>query len=258
MSELSSTRRILVADDDPERLQALVGRLQREGFDVLSAQDGLEALDRAREDVPDAIILNLLLRRIDGLRVCEILKSNPATTNIPVLLMAGVHVDADEGDDGHEEDRRPDDPVEDGEDAHPEQVHGPRDRGHERVLDRPLPALPGDGLREDLEDDPEVGPDHGADQQDRGDLLDVDVAAGRRDALRDEDDRERVRDRPDKERDVPPDVALDEVDVPLDHAAEPDQLVAQRKAHGSHDGSPPFSNAWPLAAKNASSSVSAP
>ncbi len=47
--------------------------------------------------MPDAIILNLLLRRIDGLRVCEILKSNPATTNIPVLLMAGVHVDADEG-----------------------------------------------------------------------------------------------------------------------------------------------------------------
>ena len=97
MTELSSTRRILVADDDPERLQALVARLQREGFDVLSAQDGLEALDQAREELPDAIILNLLLRRIDGLRVCEILKSNPATTNIPVLLMAGVHVDADEG-----------------------------------------------------------------------------------------------------------------------------------------------------------------
>src|SRR5437879_6782706 len=97
MSELSSARRLLVADDDPERLQALVARLQREGFDVLSAQDGLEALDRAREELPDAIILNLLLRRIDGLRVCEILKSNPATTNIPVLLTAGVHVDADEG-----------------------------------------------------------------------------------------------------------------------------------------------------------------
>jgi len=97
MSELTSTRRILVADDDPERLRALMERLQREGFDVLSAQDGLEALDRAREELPDAIILNLLLRRIDGLRVCEILKSNPATTNIPVLLMAGVHVDADEG-----------------------------------------------------------------------------------------------------------------------------------------------------------------
>src|SRR5205085_2621505 len=67
------------------------------GFSVIGAQDGLEALDRAREEIPDAIVLNLLLRRIDGLRVCEILKSNPATTNIPVLLTAGVHVDADEG-----------------------------------------------------------------------------------------------------------------------------------------------------------------
>jgi signal transduction histidine kinase len=90
-------RRILVAEDDAERLKAIVSRLEQEGFKVLEAQDGLEALDRAREEVPDAIILNLLLRRIDGLRVCEILKSNPATTNIPVLLMTGVHVDPDEG-----------------------------------------------------------------------------------------------------------------------------------------------------------------
>jgi signal transduction histidine kinase/uncharacterized protein (DUF302 family) len=97
MSEQGTPRRILIADDDPERLRTSVERLQREGFTVLSAQDGLEALDRAREELPDAIILNLLLRRIDGLRVCEILKSNPATTNIPVLLTAGVHVDADEG-----------------------------------------------------------------------------------------------------------------------------------------------------------------
>jgi signal transduction histidine kinase/uncharacterized protein (DUF302 family) len=93
----TSGRRILVADDDPERLEIVRERLQREGFAVIAAQDGLEALDRARQDLPDAIVLNLLLRRIDGLRVCEILKSNPATTNIPVLLMAGVHVDADEG-----------------------------------------------------------------------------------------------------------------------------------------------------------------
>jgi signal transduction histidine kinase len=97
MTEQATTRRILVAEDDPERLRTITERLQREGFEVLAAQDGLEALDRAREELPDGIVLNLLLRRIDGLRVCEILKSNPATTNIPVLLMAGVHVDADEG-----------------------------------------------------------------------------------------------------------------------------------------------------------------
>jgi signal transduction histidine kinase len=90
-------RRILVAEEDPDRLRAMVDRLTQEGFAVIKAQDGLEALDRAREELPDAIVLNLLLRRIDGLRVCEILKNNPATTNIPVLLLAGVHVDPDEG-----------------------------------------------------------------------------------------------------------------------------------------------------------------
>jgi signal transduction histidine kinase/uncharacterized protein (DUF302 family) len=90
-------RRVLVAEDDPERLRAIEERLRAAGYAVLSAGDGLEALDRAREELPDAIVLNLLLRRIDGLRVCEILKSNPATTNIPVLLMAGVYVDPDEG-----------------------------------------------------------------------------------------------------------------------------------------------------------------
>src|SRR5207245_9223105 len=97
VSEQGTPRRILIADDDPERLRSSVERRQQEGFTVLSAQDGLEALDRAREELPDAIILNLLLRRIDGLRVCEILKSNPATTNIPVLLTAALHEDSDEG-----------------------------------------------------------------------------------------------------------------------------------------------------------------
>ncbi len=90
-------RRILVAEDDPDRLQSIELQLREGGFDLLAAQDGLEALDLAREELPDAIVLSLLLRRIDGLRVCEILKSNPATTNIPVVLLAGAHVDPDEG-----------------------------------------------------------------------------------------------------------------------------------------------------------------
>ena len=169
----------------------------------------------------------------------------------------------EERDDAEQQDR-PHDPVDDREQAHPEQVHRARERRHERVLDRPLPALPGDGLGEDLEDDPEVGPDHGADEQDRRHLVDVDLPAGGLDALGDEDDRERVRDRPDEERDVPPDVALDEVDVALDDAGEADELVAERlrplPAHHSSSSSSlvSSSNARPVAAKNASSSVSAP
>jgi hypothetical protein len=161
-----------------------------------------------------------------------------------------------------EQEDRADDAVDDRERAHAEQVNRARERRHERVLDRPFPALPRNGLGEDLEDDPEVGPDHGADEQDRGHLVDVDLPAAGLDALGDEDDRQGVRDGPDEEGDVPPDVALDEVDVALDDAGEADQLVPDGCgcAFGHQSSSSGFSssNERPVAAKNASSSVAAP
>ena len=141
--------------------------------------------------------------------------------------MAEVETE-EQGHDPEQQDR-PDDPVDDREQAHPEQVDGSRERGHERVLDRPFPALPGDGLGEDLEDHAEVGPDDSADEQCRRQALDVDAAARGLHALADEDDRERVGDRPDEERDVPPDVALDQVDVALEDAGEPDELVTENR-----------------------------
>ena len=121
--------------------------------------------------------------------------------------------------------RRAHEAVEHRVDAHADQVHRPRDRRHERVLDRPFPALPRDRLGDDLEDDPEERPDHAADEQLRREL----VLRGRRevDAARDEHDRERVGDRPEQEREVPEEVALRQVQVALDDAVEPDQLVAE-------------------------------
>src|SRR5262249_23979108 len=106
-------------------------------------------------------------------------------------------------------------------------------------------------------------PDHAADQQLRRELV---LQRGRRvDALGDEDDRERVRARPEEERDLPPHVALDEVPVALDDAAEADELVSDsccslgdHYANTSRSLSPsvPSANVRPVAAKNASSSVS--
>ena len=152
------------------------------------------------------------------------------------------------------------DAVEHGERAHAEQVHGARERGHERVLDRPLPALPGDGLREDLEHDPEVGPDDRADQQDRRLALDVERAAAGLDAVGDEDDRQRVGDRPDEERELPPAVALDQVGC----CARPRRAgrwpAAERAWSRCASGRLlvvvlASSSARPVAARNASSSV---
>src|SRR5262249_12181751 len=124
-----------------------------------------------------------------------------------------------------------------------------------------------DGLGDDLEDDPEVCPDDAADQELRRER----VLLGLRDvdAARDEDDRQRVGDRPEQERDVPEQVALRQVEVALDDAGEPDQLVPdrlrarQRCAHYANtsrslSSSVSSSNVRPVAAKKASSRVSTP
>src|SRR5260370_534988 len=126
------------------------------------------------------------------------------------------------------------------------------------------PALPRDRVRDELEDDPEEGPDDRADEQARRES----VLPRRREMhrARDEHDRERVRNRPDHEREVPQEVALREIDVALDDAAEADQLAPQRRGYCGHPNtslispstSPSCSKTRPVAAKNASSSVCTP
>src|SRR5207244_13143154 len=114
------------------------------------------------------------------------------------------------------------------------------------------------------EDDAEERPDDGADEQHRCEP--VLLCGGQVDRAGDEHDRERVRDRPDHEREVPEEVALGEVDVALDDAAEADQLAAQRRGYCGHPNTSLISsssvcsssNVRPVAAKNASSSVCTP
>src|SRR5207237_4006933 len=120
-----------------------------------------------------------------------------------------------------------------------------------------------DRLDQQLEDDAEVRPDDCPDQQDRRQPVDVDAAALGDDALRDEDDRQRVRRRPEEERDLPPRVALDQVPVALDHPVQADELVPEGCGGLPHANTPrsassssSSSKVRPVAAKNASSSVS--
>ena len=76
-------------------------------------------------------------------------------------------------------------------------------------------------------------------------LVDVDLPAGGLDALGDEDDRERVRGRPDEERELPPRVALDQVPVALEDAAEPDELVTERLCCSTHQAHTSLSSSLP-------------
>jgi len=79
--------RILVVDDN-RSLVRIIGRiLQKEGFEVLTAFDGLEGLERAQHERPDLIILDIVMPGMDGYEVCRNLERDPKTAPIPILML---------------------------------------------------------------------------------------------------------------------------------------------------------------------------
>jgi DNA-binding response OmpR family regulator len=75
---------ILVVEDDLTLLEALEYNLAGEGYAVITAADGLTALEVARDEQPDLIVLDLMLPRLDGFEVCRILRRE---TNVPILML---------------------------------------------------------------------------------------------------------------------------------------------------------------------------
>jgi DNA-binding response OmpR family regulator len=77
--------RILVVDDEPTILDSVGYALQREGFDVSSAREGMEALRLARKENPDVIVLDVMLPGISGREVCRLLRSE---SDVPILMLS--------------------------------------------------------------------------------------------------------------------------------------------------------------------------
>ena len=86
MSDIRS--RILIVDDEPDLLSVLHFGLEIEGFEVLDASDGEQALRMAREQKPDLIVLDLMLPRIDGYKVCRALKFDERYRRIPIFILS--------------------------------------------------------------------------------------------------------------------------------------------------------------------------
>jgi two-component system alkaline phosphatase synthesis response regulator PhoP len=79
--------KILVVDDEEDIRELVELNLSQEGFKIISCESGEEALEKAGAELPDLIILDLMLPGIDGLAVCKKLKSNLKTENIPVVML---------------------------------------------------------------------------------------------------------------------------------------------------------------------------
>jgi two-component system, OmpR family, alkaline phosphatase synthesis response regulator PhoP len=79
--------KILVVDDEPDIVELIAFNLEAEGYAVITATSGLEALNRARAILPDLIVLDVMLPELDGLAVCEILRRLPSTAPIPIIIL---------------------------------------------------------------------------------------------------------------------------------------------------------------------------
>ena len=87
--------KILVVDDEPDALEILGFKLKEAGFVPLFAKDGTRALAAARDERPALIVLDLMLPEVDGLEVCKILRRDPATTSIPILMLTARAAEMD-------------------------------------------------------------------------------------------------------------------------------------------------------------------
>ncbi len=90
-----TSRRILLAEDDRFLRRAAEATLKRVGHTVLTAADGEEALAKARTERPDLILLDLIMPRLQGFEVLRLLKADPATADIPVIVLSNLGQDRD-------------------------------------------------------------------------------------------------------------------------------------------------------------------
>src|SRR5256884_352097 len=85
--ETGSGRKILIIEDETDVADLLTLNLRKAGYRVSTAADGASGLQKARDNRPDFIILDLMLPKMSGLEVCRILKSDIATAQMPILML---------------------------------------------------------------------------------------------------------------------------------------------------------------------------
>src|SRR5437660_12853357 len=85
--ERTVTRKILVVDDEAILLETIAYNLEQAGYRVVTAADGNSTLDAARKELPDLIILDIMLPGIDGLEICRQLRREHSTATTPIMML---------------------------------------------------------------------------------------------------------------------------------------------------------------------------
>ena len=92
---MTTKPKILVVDDEPDAVELVEFNLKANGYDVVTATDGEEALEKARAIIPDLIVLDLMLPEVDGTEVCKILRRDQRTQAIPIIMLTAKAAEID-------------------------------------------------------------------------------------------------------------------------------------------------------------------
>jgi two-component system, OmpR family, alkaline phosphatase synthesis response regulator PhoP len=88
-------RKILAVDDEKHIVRLVQVNLERQGYEVVTANDGREALQKVEEERPDLVVLDVMMPYMDGFEVLQNMRRNPATRDIPVIMLTAKAQDAD-------------------------------------------------------------------------------------------------------------------------------------------------------------------
>ncbi len=95
MSHTTQQSRILIADDNQQNCELLEAYLSDGDFDIEFASDGRQTLEKVAERIPDLILLDIMMPKLSGYEVCQQLKADPATKDIPVLMVTALNETGD-------------------------------------------------------------------------------------------------------------------------------------------------------------------
>jgi len=82
-------KKILVIEDDPSTVRLIKYTLQQEGYQVLTAPNGLEGIKKTKSEEPALVILDIMLPGLDGFEICHRLRADPQTAQLPILMVSG-------------------------------------------------------------------------------------------------------------------------------------------------------------------------
>ncbi len=87
--------KVLVVDDEPDAVELVSFNLKAAGYEVVTADDGNEAIKRARQHSPDLVLLDVMLPEVDGLEVCKLLRRDPVTSGVPIIMLTAKAAEID-------------------------------------------------------------------------------------------------------------------------------------------------------------------